>query len=72
MIVYQALYNPMVWESGYITLSIHLSKEGAEKSIALHKENKKKEFESLYEGEEPPYKFGSFEDWSVSELQILD
>jgi len=70
--VYEALYNPMTWESSYGTLSIHLSKEGAEKAIAFHKMEKIKEWEGLYPAEDDkPYKFGDFEDWAVREVQVL-
>ncbi len=37
LVLYEALYNPMTWESTYGTLSIHLSKKGAERSIEVHK-----------------------------------
>jgi hypothetical protein len=70
MIAYEALYNPMTWESGYTTLSVHLSKEGAEKAIAFHKMEQMKKWEKMYEDEEEPYKFGEFEDWCVQEIEI--
>ena len=70
--VYEALYNPMTWESSYGTLSIHLSKEGAEKAIAFHKMEKIKEWQKMYpEKEEQPYEFGQFEDWAVREIRVL-
>ena len=72
MKVYKALYNPMTWESGYITLSIHLSKEGAERAIAFHKMEEIKEWEKSYpDKKEEPYKFGTFQDWKVEEIEIL-
>lgn len=70
--VWEALYNPMTWESGYCTLSVHLSKEGAEKAIAFHKMEKIQEWEKLYPNEDDkPYKFGEFEDWAVREVRVL-
>ena len=72
MIVYQALYNPMIEESGYVTLSIHLSREGAEKVIAEHKEEAYKKWRRRYpEGEYEPFSFGKFEDWYVAEIEVL-
>ena len=69
---YEALYNPMTWESSYGTLSVHLSKEGAEKAIAFHKMEKIKEWQRMYpEKEEQPYEFGQFEDWAVREIRVL-
>lgn len=72
MIVYEALFNHMTWESSYATLSIHLSREGAEKAIAFHKMEKIKEWEKLYPDEDDkPYKFGDFEDWQIREVEVL-
>jgi hypothetical protein len=72
MRVYEALYNPMIWESGFVTLSLHLSKEGAEKAIAFHKMEKMKGWNERYPNEEDkPYPFGEFELWSVGESEIL-
>lgn len=83
MIAYQALYNPMVEESGYTTLSTHLSREGAEKAIANHKAEQLKEFittqeiekQSPYYDPNNPYwtddKFGQWEDWGVAKIEIL-
>jgi hypothetical protein len=72
MKVFEALYNPMTEESSYGTISIHLSREGAERAIAEHKEKKKKEWESFYlDKDEEPYSFGTFEDWSVNEVEVL-
>ena len=69
--VYEALYNPMTWESGYVTISVHLSKECAEKAIAFHKMEKIKEWQKLYpEKEDEPYTFGDFEDWSIREIIV--
>lgn len=69
--VYEALYNPMTWESGYVTISVHLSKEGAEKAIAFHKMEKIKEWQKSYpEKEDEPYTFGAFEDWSIREIIV--
>lgn len=57
MTVYEACYNPCIHESATCTLSIHLSKEGAEKAIEWHKkENDDK---------------SSYEAYSVHETTIL-
>jgi hypothetical protein len=71
MNVFEALYNPMTYESSYGTLSLHLTREGAEKAIAFHKMEKQKEWEALYpEEDERPYEFGAFEDWGIREVEI--
>jgi hypothetical protein len=43
MKVWQALYNDMYYESSAETLSLHLTKEGAEKAIEKHKQQNKLE-----------------------------
>ena len=35
--LYAFLYNPMIHESGYVTISIHRTREGAEKALEWHK-----------------------------------
>jgi hypothetical protein len=37
LILYQFVYNPCIWESAPKTISIHLTKEGAEKAKKEHK-----------------------------------
>lgn len=72
LIVWEALYNPMVWESGYTTLSVHASKEGAEKAIALHKMQMLKEWRDVYpEKHDEPHEFGIFEDWTIREVKVI-
>ena len=72
MIVYEALYNPMVHESSARTISIHLSKEGAEKAIEAHKNEKYFDFIQMYSNEdELPFEFGTFESWFIAETEIL-
>lgn len=70
--IWEALYNPMTWESSYETLSVHLSRDGAERAIELHKMTKLKEWEEMYpRKKDRPYKFGNFEDWKINEIIVL-
>jgi chemotaxis response regulator CheB len=72
------LHNEMIEESAPAVMSIHLSKEGAEKAM---KEHKHKAFlEWTKERDERTERhgdwftqlpFGSFKDWFVSEIEIL-
>lgn len=72
MKVFEALYNPMTWESSFGTISVHLSKEGAEKAIAFHKKEKMDEWNELYPNkEDEPFEFGEFEAWDVNEVEVL-
>lgn len=72
MKVFEALYNPMTEESSYGTLSIHSSKEGAERAIKEHKEEALKMWRKLYPTkDDEPFEFGTFEDWDVREIEVL-
>ena len=72
MKVYQALYNPCIYDSGYITLSIHLSEEGAEKAIEQHKEQQYKEWKEIYpDTKDENFEFGEWERWETKEIEIL-
>jgi hypothetical protein len=72
-ILYQFLYNPMIHESGYITMSIHRTRKGAEMALEFHKAEMKKEWNKMYdEPDEEPWKFGHFEDWKIEEIKLQD
>jgi hypothetical protein len=71
--LYAFLYNPMIHESGYITVSIHRTREGAEKALEWHKNEAKKEYEELFEGQKPSeFPFDWSKSWKVEEIQIKD
>ena len=79
MKIYEALYNPMIHESGYITISSHTTKQGARNALAKYIWEKRKEHYSIYKShggtikdEEPAYIFGGFEAWLVAEATLLD
>jgi hypothetical protein len=72
MKVFEALYNPMVEESSYETLSVHETKEGAQKVIDEHKKNQFKKWKRLYPTkDDEPFDFGTFEDWDIREIKVL-
>lgn len=66
MIVYQALYCSCIFESGYDTLSIHLSEEGAIKAMHLHKTKRIKE---NYKSEEEALEY---EAWTVKKVGVFE
>jgi len=79
MKIYEALYNGMIEESSYATLSIHKTIRGAEMAIEFHKaerfkehekdeERRKKEYGDDYE----PHKFAQWERWDINETELLD
>lgn len=66
-IVYAAMYNPMTEESSYGILSIHRSKENAEKVIAQDKDKAKAEHDRLYKGMQfVLLDWDGFQDWCVN------
>jgi hypothetical protein len=72
-ILYQFIYNPMIEESGWITMSLHKTRKGAEMAMKLHKKKKEKEWKKFYPNpNEAPHKFGRFEKWDISEIEIKD
>ena len=48
-ILYGAMYNGMIYESSHATLSLHWTKEGAQKAIELHKMEVKVEHDKQVE-----------------------
>lgn len=70
--VYAFEYCPCVRESSFGVVSLHRTKKGAEIAMEFHKNEKKKEFNALYDDIEPVCGFGTFEDWRVREIKILE
>lgn len=80
MVAFEVLYNPCIHESVACTISVHFSKEGAEKGLAWHKEGKRKEWQQLVDSDEDKgtdlgfdkiCPFGSLEWWGINEIEIL-
>ena len=70
--LYAFLYNPMIHESGYITISIHRTREGAEKALAWHKNDCIKEWKEIMKDDLAEFPFGQSQDWRIEEITILD
>lgn len=71
MIIYEFCYNPNFLEDSYATISLHKTKEGAEKAIEKHKgrvmRNEQKKF--------PKHTYQDlmqFRDWAIFEMELLD
>jgi hypothetical protein len=70
--VYAFLYNDCIHESTWRTISTHYSKEGAEKAMQEHKQNKLDEFNEMCKEEnEFGFKFGTDEDWCIERIEVL-
>ena len=75
MILYQALYNSMIWESDFATISIHRTRQGARDALAkvVKFEHEKHNRIYNYDTKEMPYLYGfEFQAWSIQEIQLLE
>lgn len=73
--VYAFQYCPCIHESGYIIMSLHRTREGAEMAMVSHKAKEKQDFYEMYPKPaiiEFGFKFGMYEDWDVKEIEILE
>ena len=70
--LYAFLYNSCIHESSWATISLHYSKEGAEKAMQEHKKKALDEFNEMYANDnEFGFKFGEHEDWCVEPVEVL-
>lgn len=77
--LYQFLYNSNVHESGWTTMSIHHSEEGAKRAMEEHKEKEWQKF-LVYDQDcmerdpefefDYPNVFGEYQDWTVQPIEI--
>ena len=70
--LYAFLYNSCIHESSWATVSLHYSKEGAEKAMQEHKQKALDEFNEMYANDnEFDFKFAEHEDWRVEPVEVL-
>ena len=70
--VYAFLYNSCIYESSWATVSLHYSKECAEKAMQEHKQKELDKFNEMYANDnELGFKFGEYEDWCVQPIEVL-
>jgi len=72
MKIYAFLYNSSTEESSYATMSLHRSKEGAEKAMNEHKETEYKKWKAMEKKYKGASFFGMWQDWAVEEMEVLD
>lgn len=75
MKIYQAQYCSCIFESVLGTISLHKTKEGAEKAIALHKFEIKSEFDKMYSQEdaiEQEFRWDMHQSWNIEETELSD
>jgi hypothetical protein len=71
MKVFLAKHNDNIFESTSRTISVHLSREGAEKAIQQHKDEVYKEWEKLDDDDKEDFSFDWDKSWGVSEVDVL-
>lgn len=79
-IVYQAAYNDCIYESSFAAISIHKTREGAERAIKNHRRREvaslkrmhkeMKEIDPNWDREE--LKIKSWQKWDVFEIELKD
>ena len=74
MKIWEFWYNPMIHESGSITISLHKTKETAEKAMHLHRMDQKAKHDYVWKDDpdRDEFKFDEFKAWGVSERTVLD
>lgn len=82
MKVYAALYNPMIEESAWSTLSLHKTLKGAVKARDTHKAKAREEWKKLDDWQRKEFgdkyeelktsPFGIWQKWDVEEIEVLD
>jgi hypothetical protein len=70
--LYAFLYNPMIHESGYITVSIHRTREGAEKAMEWHKHSEEIEWNELMGKDIKEFPFGTNQSWKVEIIEVQE
>lgn len=70
--IYAFLYNSCVQESSWATISLHYTKEGAEKAMQEHKQKALDNFNKMYaDNNKFDFKFGEYEDWCVEPVEVF-
>ena len=68
--LYAFLYNPMIHESIFGLVSLHRTREGAEKALEWHKNEVREEWK--YRGADEEYPYDQFQSWHIEEIKIQD
>ena len=73
MKVFEFAYSDCIHESGYVTMSIHKTRKGAEMALDHHKNDAYKEWLEMYTPSERWLrKFGSMENWIIKETELKE
>jgi hypothetical protein len=70
--LYAFRYCSCIYESSWFTMSLHYSREGAEKAMNEHKNEELKKWNEMFEFDnEISFKFGDSEGWDIQEVEVL-
>lgn len=76
--IYEALYCSCIHESSYATISLHRTREGAEKAVQESKDKvkleheKHKEFMKKEGMEDMIHAWDVHQDWDIAETELMD
>ncbi len=71
--IYKFEYNDMIYESSSYTISVHKTREGAERAMSNHKKEKKKELSVKYQlSSEAVQEALKHKAWYVTKIDLLD
>jgi hypothetical protein len=69
--LFEFIYNGMTEESSYATMSVHRTREGAEKAMNNHKEQERIEHEQKMESYIKSWKEEGFDDKTIAEFSEI-
>ena len=73
MTIYAFVYSSNTWESAAATMSLHKTKEGAEKAMESHREFMRKHYNEYFsEKHKKQYPFGLDQSWGIEEIEVKD
>jgi hypothetical protein len=72
LVLYEFCYNSCIHESSAATMSVHFTKEGAQKSMRKHKAKERKEWKEMYKTKEDQkeFPFGRHEYWFINPIKV--
>ena len=74
--VYAFIFCPCVHESAWITISLHWTREGAQKALEFHKQEESDSYDIMFGNDadwtELGFKFDSYKSWDIEEVKILE
>lgn len=70
MIIYEALYNPCIHESGCVTISVHKTLKGAYNAMKIHRMVEWEQYLGFSKKYRNRIKFGEHKWWGVGRIKL--